>query len=1130
MLHPWGKNCRTDRAERNATFVAVATALAVLAAALPALASAARAEDRARGEIRLWAQLAGLPSSTAISADGKFVLASTADGNVSIFDINSRFGQNEVLISAPIRDEELQKQRPIAISPTGDLIALGVPLERNVADSARVYFFKRSDNKRILFTIDGLPERPLELRFLADGKRLLLVGLLANKQPPRIWDVTKIRDAALNPSTVPVSTQIVLPEPAAGFFSECKRSECHSFGLAIPPNADADIKLVVGTDSGVVFYDRKFEVAVYGYFSEGRPDLQRVSGLSFSPDGKRLAISRRGLDDTDANDSCRIHVYDMEAIRAAGPDRRLNAKPAFILSPPQHKGREVCYFSHVVWNQDAIFASGYFIAAPPADQHCRTFRDLEPDYEPFANMMLRWSAAANAEPTIHCLGTNTAVDLKPFPQGGVVTVTQDPALIVLDANGEPSRYPAQPNQLRQFEGPVFDFRDASRGELSVNTDGSIVFVRPLLVPRPYVAFDVTPTPQQDAFISNLSKEKLLDELKAHRREPIEFRVRANPPESCLGVSFSASLKDLSVTLHSVLKFRPVELIRAYQFLEPAKDGDSWRIVLGTSHRLLYAKCEGQDLWNGKEFAELAFPGTPIRNDAYQLAVSGDERFTVVAHADGILRWYRMTTGQNTLSAFLHPDQRSWVAWTAEGYFDRSDTTGGQVLGWFQSTPDGNGTWTAGLQPLAKHEEMWRKPEELEKAISDAKSDRKVEVAQQAPDNSRPLSLQIENGDNLVDPTVRISVLAGISDPDKTPSEIVVGIDGLGSVDLTQRSRLQQSRGVLMNGSFVLDRCLQERGKSYRVWVQYGRWRDHKFITWNGNDSGMKACPQRRIWGIAVGISKYDGGPSLKYAHQDAERFFEFWKDQKFYGVGRLSLLSAPVEGSIRKVLREGDKESTAVMLDAKSKTLDKFLRTEIEAIAADIKKDDILIVYFAGHGFSLPDRWYFMPSDADITDPGGTAHSMNQFAGILEAFKFPSSIPILMFIDACRSFAFGEKNTSFYNTARQDFNKVTDNFYATIFLATGRGKAAYELPEKDLMQPSDAATCEASETSQKGGGAFTHVLLSILNGKGMDQSGYIPMYEVDRYLKLDIKKICPQQEYRRLYQEELPGFFWRKLG
>src|SRR5260370_36288976 len=95
------------------------------------LSPEANAEDRSRGEIRLLGQLSGVPSTVAVAPNGSFVLTSTGDGNVSIFDVNARYGQHEVLISSPIRSEEFQKQRALALAPFGDLVSLGAPLERS---------------------------------------------------------------------------------------------------------------------------------------------------------------------------------------------------------------------------------------------------------------------------------------------------------------------------------------------------------------------------------------------------------------------------------------------------------------------------------------------------------------------------------------------------------------------------------------------------------------------------------------------------------------------------------------------------------------------------------------------------------------------------------------------------------------------------------------------------------------------------------------------------------------------------------------------------------------------------------------------------------------------------------------
>lgn len=1063
------------------------------------------------------------------------------DGNVSTFDVNSRYSQNEVLISAPIRDEEFQRQRPLAIAPDGDLVAMGSPLERNTPNSARIYFFKRSDNKRILFTIDKLPSRPLELRFSADrdGKRLLLFALLADRQLTRVYDVTKVRDAATNPALQPGYSEFSLPEPIAGFAGACERRECNTFGIAFAPDNAAGIRVVIGSDSGIVLYDRNFAIAGYGFWKDDRPDFRRVAGISFSPDGKRVAIGRRPLEKEKNNEnrSCQVDVYDFDAFIKTSADKRLTAKPIQTLSPPQYRGLEVCYFSHVVWAKDAIFAVGQFVAAPAPGQPCRTFKDLEPDYDPYAMLMVRWANGTNAV-SVHCLGTNTAADLQPFPEGGVVTVTQDPAMIVFDANGAVSNYPAQPDMPRRFNGDVFDFRDASRGDMSVNADGSIVYLRPLTAPRAYVAFDVTAPPNMNPYAANLTREGLLRELKDHRTDTIAFgTLPEKGPETCLGVS-APKLRDpitlyttdpLTAGLRDVLKFRPTETVRSYRYLPPAGDGKNWRVVLGTSHRLLYADCGGRDLWNNQNIADLPFPGVSIRNDAYQLVVSGDQRFLIVAHADGLLRWYRTSNGQNILNAYLHPDHQSWIAWTPEGFFDRSNSTGSRRAGWFQSTPGANGTWSAHFEGLSRHQDKWRKPDELIKALSDEKYDSSLAIIRETPDSGRPdVALQILNGNSTADTTVRVRIQTSKFDDSKP---LNLGIEGFGTIQIDLRRRKQGS-GMQADGSFALPRCLQRSDKSWRIWAEYEGSRDNQYLVYKGTDSGLKECAKPKIWGLVVGISKYDR-VSLKFAHQDAERFFNFWKDQRFYEVGRLTMLLAPDSGNAQRVEVAGTgAPKTTNIADTGYETVDEFFRSELKTIKAGIQKDDILLVYFAGHGMSTRERWYFLPSNGDPANPKDTAFNIDQFRGTLESFKFNPEIPILIFIDACRSFeALGEQLYSFQRTAERDFTQLVSVFNASVFLATGKGKAAYELPEKDLNQPTDPVACSPSDSTApqpKGGGAFTHVLLSVLNGKGADPNGFIPSYRVEEHLKVDVRKICAKQEYQRFDLNGFNGFFGKE--
>jgi WD40 repeat protein len=1133
----------------------------------------ARAEDIARGEIRLLAPLSSVPSSVAVAPDGSYVLVSTGEGSVSVFDLNTRYGQQEVLISSPIRDEEFEKQRPLALSPSGDLIALGAPLERDKPNTARIYFLKRTDSKRILFTIDGLASRPMSLKFVRDrdGKRLLLAGAFAKEQPPRIWDVTKIADAARDSAIKPEVKGIVLDEPVDGFLGACERSECHSWSVSFPPNADSPIGLALGADSGLVLYDRSLQVAAYGFWKDGRPDLRRISSINFAPDGSRFAVGRYVLEplENPDNSACQVDIYDVSAAMAVDADRKFKAQPKSLKIVREKN--DPCNLSHIVWTKDAIFAQGHYISQF-TNGECKTFRNLDLSYDFGANTMVRWKSPEDPSPELICVGTNILMDALPLPAGGIVLATQDPALSVYDTSGRLAHFRAQPKSELEFDGSVMDFRDTARGHLSVNHDGSVVYLRPLALPATYVAFDVTPPPLVNPLVIGISdvaeaegkdgdtiadgtrkmrlqldsaKAKMLELLKDNRKSPaeIEFPPAKPGPEDCLNGGFKAPVRllDLTKTLKAPLKLRPPENIRSFEFLPPENPNDGWRVLLGTSHRLIYASCDGSDFWHeGKAIASIDFPGAAVRNDAYQVRVSGDRRFAIAAHADGILRWYRMSSGQHVLSAFVHPNLRSWIVWSVEGYFDRSDDVGGQVGGWLQTKPLGNGTWSLNLQPLAKYEDEWRKPDKLRSVLASDNDSKPISVLAEAPDSKKSkLSLRIVGGENLSSPLVKVQVrISDFSGP-LAPLPISVGTSGMGTVKLDGVQPRYDGSDFLMDGSFTIDNCLQTEQRILRIWTQFTDQKlnnstDEKTATYKGPPG--TPCNKPKVWGIVVGISAYvAGNKPLRYADQDARRFFDYWKGQDFYDVGRLTLVTAPVDEVATATLIDGGKVSTNP-LPAKAEAIRKLLATELGKIRdAGIKPTDILLIYFAGHGFSDRNKdvehWYFMPSDADTTKPDTTAIDAVYIKDALQFYD--KSIPILVFLDACRNFATSYGGKPYAGTAILDFKALIEPLNTTVFLATGSGEAAYELSEHDLTSPSDPKNCIATNTTEKeGGGAFTHVLLGILNRKFGTNSadGRIPMYEIDRYLNENVAKICAKQVVRivpTLQAAPLLGLFYK---
>lgn len=1121
---------------------------------------AALGDDVSRGEIRLLAPLSSVPTSIAIVPDPRSILVSELDGSVASFDPNSSdTSSRQVLLSAPIRDEEFQRQHPIALSPSAEIIALGAPAEKNKANSARIYIFRRSDPSRVIYTLDSLPSRPTALAFARDsyGTGILLAAVFAEGQLARIWNVTKIVDAARDLTVDPTAPPVVnLPAPTANFFSDCGRSECHSWAVAFPPDSSSPIGLVVGADSGLIVYDRKFAVTGYGTWRDS--DLRRIASVAFSPDGKRIAVGKYALDKPeDSPDfACSVDVYGSEAMINVDGDRRIKATP-LRLSPSQpHEGMNRCTLAHVAWTDAALFAAGEYVRSPPLDQKCRTFQNLEQNYDPYANVMLRWQSTDGA-PTATCIGTNSAIDIRPFGDGGVVIATQDPAIGIYDAEGKLSHYPDSPETTRLIPGPVLDLRDAERGQLTVNDDATLVFFHPLAVPRVYVGFDLRP-PLPLKPVEAIRNEDIdaahaaiLKQLSAHRDAPVNFTRRTAQPDNCLGLDVVSeltqqALRELTRAIKEPLKLRPSEVVRSVEFLPPENGEPNWRVVIGTSHRLLYLGCDARDWFhNGQNIYELAFPGVPVRGEAYQVRVSGNKRFVVVAHADGMLRWYRMASGQNILSVFISRNLKSWVAWSADGYFDHSDDVGGQIAGWLQSTTDGNGIWTITTEPLTQHEKKWRKPSALRGWITGSVNDAvDVPVPTKAPGSNRPaLTLQVLNGDKLTDPVVKLRVRIDNFAGALTASSVIITVQGMGTVGLTGSPAWQQGNDAGIEGSFALNECLRKKGQTIRIWAQFSdraveadptiaAVNSGARVVYDGEPSGAWCAPGR-VWAVAIGISGYDKDP-LKYADQDAERFVAFWRNQRFYDIGRIAVLKAPSGGNAAKIVYgpEGPMNTEAIP-KADSKTVRKMLRDEIEAIQSKIKPTDLLMFYFVGHGMSFlnsdREHFYFLPSDADTASQdslGRTAIDANWLRGPLGDLN--RQVPIVIFIDACRT----SQNVYVGDLPNDlDFNTALGEFNATVVLATGPGARAFEFPQHDLDHPKNPIQCEVSEPQeQEGGGAFTYALLRVLGHSddraNLPRDGSIPLLKLLSAVEDSTKRICDMQHVRHgkvsLY---FPGFF-----
>jgi WD40 repeat protein len=241
----------------------------------------------------------------------------------------------------------------------------------------------------------------------------------------------------------------------------------------------------------------------------------------------------------------------------------------------------------------------------------------------------------------------------------------------------------------------------------------------------------------------------------------------------------------------------------------------------------------------------------------------------------------------------------------------------------------------------------------------------------------------------------------------------------------------------------------------------------------------------QYWAVVVGISEYKDMniPTLRYAHRDAEDFYEILVTSREKGGCGIAKSN---------VLKLTNSEATTVNIRG---AITDFLKNPIE--------DDVVLIYFAGHGVPDPTRPnvpYLLAYDSDISRPGATAVRMQE---IQDAIKYYiKSNKVIVFADACHSAGIGGDIAS-------------------------RGLASSELINEFLadLSRTDPSICtfsaaEAKEKSQEGTqwggghGVFTYFLLDGMKGSAdYDKDHIVRLGELLDYVNENVRRATKAQQH-----------------
>lgn len=123
-------------------------------------------------------------------------------------------------------------------------------------------------------------------------------------------------------------------------------------------------------------------------------------------------------------------------------------------------------------------------------------------------------------------------------------------------------------------------------------------------------------------------------------------------------------------------------------------------VIGSAFNTYSFDASGQKRW---------FKSNKI---AYAINVSADGRWVVVAHGDGVIRWYRYSDGMEALAFFPHKDGRRWVVWSPSGYYHISQG-GEELFGW---ETKGAGDGVVDFRPAAEFRSRFHRPDVIARIL------------------------------------------------------------------------------------------------------------------------------------------------------------------------------------------------------------------------------------------------------------------------------------------------------------------------------------------------------------------------------------------------------------------------------
>jgi hypothetical protein len=341
------------------------------------------------------------------------------------------------------------------------------------------------------------------------------------------------------------------------------------------------------------------------------------------------------------------------------------------------------------------------------------------------------------------------------------------------------------------------------------------------------------------------------------------------------------------------------------------------------------------------------------------------------------------------------------------------------------------------------------------------------------DRPTPLTVDVRLPEDRARVTEASAVVVAVVTSSQGVARVGVSVNG---AEVFGRAEPDRARSVAVNAPVTL----REGTNTVVVTARDGGGAVRQEVRTVVLDRAAGAAPVPRgrdRWAVVIGIGRYDHPaiPHLRFAVADAEAVYR-------------TLLAA---GFAReRVLLLTDTSERKPTLRNIKYALGTFL-------ARSARKDDTVVIFFAGHGAPEVDQRgveadglakYLIPSDADADDLYSTALPMDELRTIFGRIEAER---VVAFLDACYSGAAGGRTFSSKKTRATNLDDV---FLER--LTRSRGRAIVT-----ASRPSEVSI----ELPELGHGIFTHYLVQGLRGSAdLNRDGIVSLQELYEFLEQQV--------------------------